>query len=61
VQYRVEFSNRFPALENLDPEVDFNRAWEAIRENIKISAKVTLGYYDLKKNKPRFDEDAKHF
>jgi hypothetical protein len=26
-------------LENLDAEVDINRAWETIRENVKISAK----------------------
>jgi hypothetical protein len=36
-QYPVEFSNRFAALENFDAEVDINRAWETIRENIKIS------------------------
>jgi hypothetical protein len=38
-QYRVEISNRFAALENLDTEVVVNKAWETIRENIKISAK----------------------
>jgi hypothetical protein len=27
-----------------------------IRENIKISAKVSLGYFKLKKHKPWFDE-----
>jgi hypothetical protein len=27
-QYRVEISNRFAALENLDTEVDVNKAWE---------------------------------
>jgi hypothetical protein len=37
-QYRVEISNRFAALENIDTEVDINRASETIRENIKISA-----------------------
>jgi hypothetical protein len=31
VQYRTEISNRFAALENLDAEVDINRAWETIR------------------------------
>jgi hypothetical protein len=30
-QYCVEISNRFAALENLDTEVDINRAWETIR------------------------------
>jgi 5-methylcytosine-specific restriction endonuclease McrBC GTP-binding regulatory subunit McrB len=43
-------------LENVDDEVDSNRAWETIRENIKISAKASLGYYELKKHKPWFDE-----
>jgi hypothetical protein len=37
-------------------EVDINRAWGTIRENIKISAKESLGYYELKKHKPWFDE-----
>jgi hypothetical protein len=42
-QYCVEISNRFTALENSDPEVDVNRAWETIRETIKNSAKESLG------------------
>jgi hypothetical protein len=50
-QYRVEISNRSAALENLYTEVDVNKAWETIRENIKISAKESLGYCELKKNK----------
>jgi hypothetical protein len=41
-QYRVEISNRFSALQNLVAEVDINRAWETITENIKISAKDSL-------------------
>jgi hypothetical protein len=36
----------FSALENIDAEVDINRAWETITENIKISAKESLGYHD---------------
>jgi hypothetical protein len=36
--------------------VDINSAWEMIRDNIKISAKESLGYYELKKQKPWFDE-----
>jgi hypothetical protein len=39
-QYRVEISNRFTAVENLDAEIDINRAWETIREKIKSSARV---------------------
>jgi uncharacterized protein YaaR (DUF327 family) len=55
-QYHVEISNRLVALENLDTEEDINSAWETIRDNIKISAKESLGYYELKKHKPWFDE-----
>jgi hypothetical protein len=36
--------------------VEINSAWETIRENIKISAKESLGYFELKKHKPWFDE-----
>jgi hypothetical protein len=38
-QFRVEVSNRFAALEDLDTEVEINSAWETIRENKQISAK----------------------
>jgi hypothetical protein len=55
-QYCVETSNKFAALENLDTEEDINRAWETVGENIKISAKESLGYYELKKHKPWFEE-----
>jgi hypothetical protein len=55
-EYRVEVSNRFAALEDLDTEVEINTIWETIRENIKIPAKQSLGYYELKKHKPWFDE-----
>jgi hypothetical protein len=55
-QFRVEVSSRFAALEDLDAEVEINSAWEMIRENIKISAKESLCYFELKKHKPWFDE-----
>jgi hypothetical protein len=55
-QFLVEVSNRFAALEDLDAEVDINSAWEMIRENIKIVAKQSLGYFEFKKHKPWFDE-----
>jgi hypothetical protein len=41
--YHVEVSNRLAALEDLDAEVDINSAWETIRENNKISSKVSSG------------------
>jgi hypothetical protein len=55
-QFRVEVSNRFAPLEDLDVEVEINSAWEIIRENINISAKECLDYFELKKHKPWFDE-----
>jgi hypothetical protein len=36
--------------------MEINSAWEMIRENIKISVKQSLGYIELKKHKPWFDE-----
>jgi hypothetical protein len=44
------------ALEELDTEVEINSAWETIRENIKMSAKESVGYFELKKHKPWFEE-----
>jgi hypothetical protein len=48
-QFRVEVSNRFAALEDLDTEVDINIAWEMIREDKQISAKKCLSHFELKK------------
>jgi hypothetical protein len=38
-KFRVEVSNRFAALEDLDAKVEINSARDTIRENIKISEK----------------------
>jgi hypothetical protein len=43
-------------LEDLDAGVEISSAWETIRENIKISAKESLGYFELKKREPWFDK-----
>jgi hypothetical protein len=43
-------------LEDLDAMVEINTIWEMIRENIKMSVKESLGYYELKQHKPWFDE-----
>jgi hypothetical protein len=42
-KYHVEVSNRFAALADLNAEVENNTIWETIRENIRISAKESLG------------------
>jgi hypothetical protein len=57
-QFRVEVSNRFAALQDLDTEVEINSAWKTIRENIKISAKGCVGYFELKKHKPWFNKEC---
>jgi hypothetical protein len=55
-QFRVEVSNRFAALQDLDAEVEINSAWETIRENINILAEESLGYFELKMHQPWFNE-----
>jgi hypothetical protein len=37
-------------------EVEINSAFETIRESIKISAKESVGYFEIKKHKPWFFE-----
>jgi hypothetical protein len=39
--YQDAISDRFAALENVGD--DINRVWETIRENIKISARGSVG------------------
>jgi hypothetical protein len=36
--------------------VEINSVWETIRENIKISAKESIGYFEFKKHKTWFDK-----
>jgi hypothetical protein len=59
--YQIKISNRFAALENLNVSEDINRAWENIKERIKISAKESLGLYERKQHKPWFDEECSKF
>jgi uncharacterized FlaG/YvyC family protein len=56
-QYQVMITKKSAALENLDDSGDINRAWENIRQNIKISAQESLGYCESKHHKPCYDEE----
>jgi hypothetical protein len=47
---------RFAALEDLGIEVDVISAWQTMRRNIQMSAKESLGYDELRKHKPWFNE-----
>jgi len=48
-------------LENLSDSEDLNRAWENIKENIRISAKESLGLYEWKQHKSCFDGECSGF
>jgi hypothetical protein len=45
-------------LENLGDNGDINRTWDAIRGNIKISAKDSIGLCESKSYKPWFHEEC---
>jgi hypothetical protein len=57
-QYHVTIRNKFAALENLEDSGDINGAWDNIRENIKSSARESLGYCESNNRKPWFDEEC---
>ena len=57
-QYQIEITNRFAALGNVSDEEDINRGWENFEENIKTSAKGSLGLHELRQHKPWFDEEC---
>ena len=60
-QYQTEITNRFAALGNISDDEDINRAWENIKENIKTSAKESLGLHELKQHKAWFGNECLHF
>ena len=60
-QYQIDITNRFAALENLNEDEDVNRTWENIKENIKTSAKESLGVHEWKQHKPWFHEECSGF
>ena len=48
-------------MENVNVDEDVNRAWVNIKENVKTSAKESLGLHELKQHKPWFDEECVDF
>jgi len=60
-QYQIEITNSFAAFEDVGDGEDINRAWENIKENIKTSARESLGVHDLKQHKPWFEEECLGF
>jgi len=59
--YQVKISKRFAALETLNDSEDINRAWDNIKEDIKTSAKDSLGLYELKLHKQWLGEECLGF
>ena len=57
-QYQIKISNRIAALESFSNSKDINRALENIKENIKISAKESLGLHEFKRYKLWFDKEC---
>ncbi|KAJ4435583.1 hypothetical protein ANN_18199 [Periplaneta americana] len=58
---RIDESSRFAVLassDEVEEELDVNSVWENIRDNIKIAAEQSIGYYETNKRKPWFDEDC---
>jgi hypothetical protein len=53
--YQIKISNRFAAIKNLNDSEEIYRAWDNINENIKTSAKGSLGLHKLKQHNPWFD------
>jgi hypothetical protein len=51
-QYQITTRKKSATLENIENNGDINRAWDHIRQNIKISAQESLGYCESKHHKP---------
>ena len=60
-QNQAEIKKRFAALENSDDDENVNRNWENIKENIRNSAKESLGLDEFQENKPWFYEECLGF
>jgi hypothetical protein len=55
-QFQIEILKRFAAMENSNDSEDIKQGLGKLKENIKISAKETLGLYGRKQHKPWLDE-----
>jgi hypothetical protein len=57
----LRFQTGLQLWRTLSDSEDVNRAWENIKENIKTSAKESLGLHKLKQRKLWFDEECLGF
>ena len=59
--YQIEIKNRLAVLEKLNDIDNVNRGGENTTENIRTSAKESLGLQELKQHKSWFDEECLGF
>jgi hypothetical protein len=57
----MDITNRFATLENLSDGEDIKWGCENIKENIKTSAKESIGLSEMKQHKSWFDEKFRFF
>jgi hypothetical protein len=57
-QYQIEITNTFAALYNLIYDEDINRSWKNMKEDIRTTAKESLGLHEIKQHKPWFYEEC---
>jgi hypothetical protein len=50
-QHRFDISNSTAALDNVDAEMDINKAWGTARDKITILTRETVDCYELEKHK----------
>ena len=60
-KFQIEITNRFVTLENLNVDEDVNTVSENIKENLKTTAKESLGLHEWKQHKPWFDKECVDF
>jgi hypothetical protein len=60
-QSHDEILNKSTASENVDAAVDTNSTWEHIRENIRVSAKDSLDYCELRCISHGLIKDAQNY
>ena len=60
-QCQTDTLNSFTALWNLNDVEDMTRAWQSVRENIRITTYQSLVLHEQKQHKPLFEEQISQF
>jgi hypothetical protein len=57
-EYLFKISKQLCSFGKFGYDMDIKRAWESITEEITPSASESLGYYELKQYRTRYDEEC---